>query len=190
VIRALGELLSTVVPAILIALFLNVFVVQARTVDGPSMQPNLYRGHRVITEKVTYRFLHGPRRGDVVVIHRPGEELPFIKRAIGLPGETVEITDGRVHIDGRPLEEPWSTRVGSRDYPGTYVPPLHVFVLGDNRPSSHDSRSFGPVPLEQIKGRALFVYWPPDQMGSLRKALNRKAGAPVTAVVAPVPRAL
>jgi signal peptidase I len=166
-LRALWEVARTLVPAVLIALVINVFVVQATTIDGPSMQPNLYGGHLVMTEKITYRFLHPPRRGDVVVIDMPGEEIPLIKRVIGLPGETVEVQGGRVWIDGKLLEEPWVTRLGGRGCPATNVPPLHVFVLGDNRPNSRDSRSFGPVTLDHLAGHALFIYWPPERIGLL-----------------------
>jgi len=131
------------------------------------MQPNLYKGYRVMTEKITYRFVHGPQRGDVVVINMPGEEIPLIKRVVALPGETVKVRGGHVLVNGQPLEEPWVTNWGGRDYPATVVPPLHVFVLGDNRPSSRDSRSFGPVAIEQLVGHAIFVYWPPDQFSLL-----------------------
>lgn len=163
-LRGLWEVASTIVPAVLVVLFLNVFVVQARTIDGPSMQPNLYAGQFVMTEKLTYRFLHGPRRGDIVLIDMPGEEIPLVKRVVALPGEEIEIQRGQVYVAGRPLEEPWATRLGGPDQPLTRLPPLHVFVLGDNRPNSRDSRSFGPVAVDQLLGRALFVYWPPDQI--------------------------
>lgn len=167
-LRALREIVSTVVPAVFIALAINVFVAQATTVDGPSMQPNLYYHQRVMVEKITYRFIHGPRRGDVVTFDLPGEATPLIKRVVALPGETVEVRGGQVLIDGQLLEEPWTTQLGGPNYPPTLVPPLHVFVLGDNRPSSRDSRAFGPVHVDQVIGQALFIYWPPDQIRSLR----------------------
>jgi signal peptidase I len=163
-LRALWNVASTVLPAVFIALFVNVFVAQAWVVEGPSMQPNLHYDQRVMVEKVTYRFVHGPRRGDIVIIDVPGEEEPLIKRVVALPGETVQVHGGQVSVDGEPLVEPWVTRRGGLDYPSTLVPPLHVFVLGDNRGSSRDSRSFGPVSIDQLVGRALFVYWPPDQI--------------------------
>ena len=81
-----------------------------------------------------------------------------------LSGKTVAVQGGRVLIDGQLLEEPWTTRPGGPSYPATVVPAMHVFVLGDNRGSSRDSRSFGPVALEQVIGRAWFVYWPLDQV--------------------------
>jgi len=170
--RILWDVASTIIPAVFIALFVNVFVAQAWVVEGPSMQPNLYYDQRVMVEKITYRFVHGPRRGDIVIIDVPGEEEPLIKRVVALPGETVEVRDGQAFINGEPLDESWTTQQGGLDYPATLVPPLHVFVLGDNRPSSRDSRSFGPVSIDQLVGRALFVYWPPNQI----KLVNRQAG--------------
>ena len=167
--RALKETIGTILPAILIALFVNVFVAQAMVIHGPSMQPNLHYAQRVMVEKITYRFLEGPRRGDVVVVDVPGEVEPLIKRVVALPGETVEVRGGRVFIDGQHQEELWTTRQGGPDHPPTPVPASHVFVLGDNRASSRDSRAFGPVSMDQIVGRAWFIYWPPDQIKLLRK---------------------
>jgi signal peptidase I len=155
---------GAVLPAILIALFVNVFVAQAMVIRGPSMQPNLYYDQRVMVEKVTYRFFHGPRRGDVVIIEVPGEDEPLIKRVVALPGEAVEVRNGQVFIDGQLLDEPWATRQGGPDHARTLMPPFHFFVLGDNRASSRDSRAFGSVPVDQIVGRAWLVYWPPDQI--------------------------
>ena len=160
-VHLVRELLETILPAILIALVLNVFVGQATRVQGQSMEPSLHTDQRLVVEKVTYRF-HGPGRGDVVVIRVPsqGEELR-IKRVVGLPGETVEMRDGQVYIDGQLLDEPYtngSTRSGRIGR--VVVPPLHVFVMGDNRDHSNDSRAFGPVPIENIVGRAWLSYWP------------------------------
>jgi signal peptidase I len=162
----LREALETILPAILIALLINVFIGQATRVEGQSMEPNLHSDQRLVVEKVSYRF-HGPQRFDVVVIKVPsqGDEL-LIKRVIGLPGETVEIHDGQVYIDGQLLDEPFTNE---QTRPGRYsritVPPLNVFVLGDNRNHSNDSRSFGPVPIENIVGRAWISYWPPEDLG-------------------------
>jgi signal peptidase I len=162
----LREVLETVLPAILIALLINVFVGQATRVEGQSMEPNLHSDQRLVVEKVTYRF-HGPERYDIVVLKLPnqGDEL-LIKRVIGLPGETVEIRGGQVFVNGEPLEEPL---VQEETLPGrneqVTVPPLHVYVLGDNRNHSNDSRSFGPVPIENIVGRAWLSYWPLEDLG-------------------------
>lgn len=163
--RALRDLLGTVVPAVVIALLIHAFLAQATRVYGQSMHPNLHSNERLVVEKLSYRF-HGPRRGDVVVLRDPsGSPELLIKRVIGLPGERVTIANGQVFIDGVPLEEPYldqETQGGGRSW---IVPPFHVFVMGDNRSASRDSRNFGPVPLDLIVGRAIFRYWPPSQIG-------------------------
>jgi len=165
-LRSLREVLETILPALLIALLINVFIGQATRVEGQSMEPNLHTNQRLVVEKVSYR-LHGPNRFDVVVLRAPGQgDDLLIKRVIGLPGETVEIHDGRVYINGELLEE---DHVAQETRPGrdtrVLVPPLHVFVLGDNRNHSNDSRTFGPVPIEDIVGRAWLSYWPADMIG-------------------------
>ena len=127
------------------------------------MQTNQNYISRCMVEKVTYRFAHGPQRGDVVTFMPPGEEDVLIKRVVALPGERVEVQGGQVFINGQLLEEPWITHLGGPGYPPTAVPPLHIFALGDNRANSRDSRYFGPVPLERVTGRAWFVCWPWDK---------------------------
>lgn len=157
-------LMQTVLPAIFIALVVHVFMAQAMRVQGSSMEPGLSSDQRVIVEKVSYQ-LHGPQRGDIVVVRMSdqGDEL-LIKRVIALAGETVEIAGGRVYVNGRLLDEPYV----AEDTPGSHkwvVEPLHVFVMGDNRHASNDSRRFGTVHRDQILGRALIRYWPPNRMG-------------------------
>jgi signal peptidase I len=162
--RVAWDVASTIVPAVVIALFINVFVAQAMVIEGPSMRPNLNYGQRVMVEKITYRFFHGPRRGDVVIVDVPGEGEPLIKRVVALSGERVEVRGGQVWINGELLEERWATHQGGPNYPSTLVPPLHVFVLGDNRGSSRDSRSFGAVSVDRLVGRAWLLYWPLDEI--------------------------
>ncbi|MCC7354687.1 MAG: signal peptidase I, partial [Anaerolineae bacterium] len=156
----LREVLETVFPAVLIALFIHLFLAQATRVYGQSMEPNLHTEQRLVVEKLSYRF-HGPRRGDIVVLRLPehSSEL-LIKRVIALPGEKVEIHDGQVYVDSEPLLEPYLRKTTLGNYAARIVPPLHVFVLGDNRNASNDSRAFGPVPRQNIIGRAWFSYWP------------------------------
>jgi signal peptidase I len=165
ILRWLSETVETVVPAILIALLINLFLAQATRVYGQSMEPNLHSDQRLVVEKLTYNF-HVPQRGDIVVLKVPtaGTGL-LIKRVIGLPGEKVEIKDGKVHINDQPLEESYLSNQSQRDMTAIVVPLEHVFVLGDNRGFSNDSRSFGPMPLDHIVGRAWFSYWPLDQIG-------------------------
>lgn len=165
--RMLREGLTTLVPAAVITLAINAFVAQAMVVEGPSMQPSLYLNERVIVEKVTYRLEHGPQRWDVVTLDLPGEEEELIKRVVALAGETVEVRDGQVYINGQLLVEPQPTRPGGPDYGPMVVPAEHVFVLGDNRANSRDSRYFGPVPIKRIMARAVLVYWPLDRVKAL-----------------------
>ncbi len=162
-----SEVLGTLLPAVIIALLIHLFLAQATRVYGQSMEPTLHTNDRVIVEKITYRF-RPPQRGDVVVVRVRGRSQPLIKRIVGLPGETIAIHDGRVYIDGQPLDEPYLARPTHGFLPPTRIPPLHYFVLGDNRDASSDSRSFGPVSKDDIVGRAIFRYWPPTQIGLVR----------------------
>jgi signal peptidase I len=126
------------------------------------MQPNLFAGYRIMTEKISY-YLHKPHRGDIVVIERPETEGNLIKRVIGLAGETIEVRAGHTYINGKLIDEPWVTYFGGRDIPTIHIPEGHIFIMGDNRPNSRDSRDIGSVPIESIIGRGWFVYWPLDK---------------------------
>ena len=164
----LRELLETLIPAVLLAVVINLFLAQATRVFGQSMEPNLHTDQRIVVEKVSYRF-HLPQRGDIVVLKLPQntKEL-LIKRVLALPGETVEIHEGRVWVDGQAVDEPYLTQPTMGQMAPLVVPDGHVFVLGDNRGFSNDSRSFGPVPVEDIVGHAWLSYWPPDQLGIVK----------------------
>lgn len=162
--RALREISETVIPAVIIALFINLFLAQATQVLGQSMEPTLHSSQRVVIEKVTYRF-QGPRRGDVVVVDSSRQSEMLIKRVVGLPGERIEVSEGRVYVNGDLLEESWAVKPGGGHYGPETIPPLHVFVLGDNRGASNDSRNLGPVPIEDIVGHAWISYWPLKDIG-------------------------
>jgi signal peptidase I len=164
-LQALREIAETVIPAVIIALVINLFLAQATQVLGQSMEPNLHSTQRVVVEKVTYRFFHGPRRGDIIVISLPEQSEMLIKRVVGLPGETIEVRGGQVYIDSGPLDESWTVNPGGGSYGPRDIPPLHVFVMGDNRGASNDSRNFGPVAIEHIVGHAWFSYWPLEYVG-------------------------
>ena len=153
------ELLGTIVPALVIALAIHFFLAQATRVEGYSMEPTLYGHQRLIIEKISYRF-HNPQRGDIVVIRVPGFDELLIKRIIGLPGETLKIKDGIVYIDGEPLDEPYINGPARGNYGPITVPQGYIFVMGDNRNNSNDSRSFGPVAIDNIVGHAWMRYWP------------------------------
>jgi signal peptidase I len=161
--QVIWEILTTIIPAILIALFINVYIAEAAEIEaGPSMQPNFYAGYRVMTEKISY-YLHLPRRGDVVVVERPENEGNLIKRVIGLPGENIEVRNGHAFINGDPIDEPWVANFGGRDLASQRIPEDYIFIMGDNRPVSRDSREIGPVKIDSIIGRGWFVYWPIEE---------------------------
>ena len=167
-LRVLREILETMIPAVIIALLINLLLAQATRVYGQSMEPNLHTDQRLVVEKISYNRwwpVRGPQRGDVVVFRVDPDSDLLIKRVIGLPGDRVEIRSGQVIINGAPLDEPYITRPTYGDYGPVDVPPLHIFVLGDNRGFSNDSRAFGALPLDSIIGRAWVSYWPPDQWG-------------------------
>jgi signal peptidase I len=166
-VRAKGflrEVAETVVPAIVIAVLIHVFLAQATRVYGQSMEPNLHTDMRLVVEKLSYR-LHTPQRGDIVVLRvRPEDEL-LIKRVIGLPGDQVEIRDGKVYVNSQPLDEPYLNQETRGNLAARVVPPLHIFVMGDNRRASNDSRSFGPIHMDNIVGKAWLSYWPLEDIG-------------------------
>ncbi len=163
-LRWLREVLETVLPAVLIAVLINFFLAQATQVHGQSMEPTLHSNQRLVVEKVSYRF-HGPRRGDIVVLKSPQRDSELlIKRVIGLPGETVELRRGEVYINGQKLDEQYLEGSTGGNWGPLTVPPLHVFVLGDNRNFSNDSRAFGMVPIKNIVGRAWLCYWPLNEV--------------------------
>jgi signal peptidase I len=162
------DILETVLPALLIVLVVNVFLAQATRVEGQSMEPNLHNNERLIIEKISYHF-HPPRRGDIVVIKMPNPHSdPLIKRVVGLPGETIEIMDGHVYINGQMLNEPYLEQLTYGNTGPQVIEPGYIFVLGDNRGASNDSRSFGEVNMDRILGHAWFRYWPLDEVGLVR----------------------
>jgi signal peptidase I len=162
------EISETVLPAIVIAVLINLFLAQATRVYGHSMEPNLHTDQRLVVEKLSYR-LHNPRRTDVVVLHIPdhSKEL-LIKRVIALPGETIQVKDGGVYLNGQLLDEPYLNVETRGNYGPLLIPPDHIFVMGDNRGASNDSRSFGPVHIQQVVGRAWVSYWPIEVLGIVK----------------------
>ncbi|HXX99632.1 MAG TPA: signal peptidase I [Candidatus Limnocylindrales bacterium] len=155
--------------AVGLALVIIVFLYQPVKVEGTSMAPLLSDQERIFINKFVYRF-EPIDRGDVVVFWYPLDRTKsFIKRVIGLPGETVEIRHGVVLIDGQSISEPYvpPQYADVSDYGPVKVPRGSYFVMGDHRISSNDSRVFGPVGSQFIYGRAVFAYWPVDHFGSL-----------------------
>ena len=153
----------------LLAFIVIVFLYQPVQVEGTSMLPLLSNHERIFINKFVYRF-EPIGRGDIVVFRYPLDlSKSYIKRVVGLPGEWVTIKDGRVYANGEPLAESYipSEYLGHQSYPPVYVEPDHYYVLGDHRESSNDSRVWGTVDRSDIYGKAVFVYWPFSQLGSL-----------------------
>lgn len=172
--RVFFDILETLIFSVL--LFLAIDAVSARIrVDGLSMVPTLKDGEFVLVNKLAYKFGQ-PGQGDVIVFHFPRDpEQDYIKRIIGLPGDLVRIEQGQVFVNGVALDEPYIA--DAPDYQSEWnVPEGTLFVLGDNRNNSSDSHSWGPVPIEQVVGKALFVYWPPDEWGVIQRPLVASAG--------------
>ena len=174
--KSVVEWTVVLVGAIGLALLIKAFLFQAYYIPSPSMSPTLLEGDRILVNKQSYN-LHSVNRGDLVVFstqEKSGGEDDLIKRVIGLPGEFVTVGEGRMEIDGGLLLEPYlplRTEVNTFATPsncfnrpeetsGCRVPSDHVFVMGDNRNNSRDSRFFGPVPIEDIEGRAFIRIWP------------------------------
>ncbi|HUJ19892.1 MAG TPA: signal peptidase I [Bryobacteraceae bacterium] len=158
--------------SVLLAVILIVFIYQPVKVEGTSMMPALTDQERIFINKFTYRFGSGKiERGDLVVFLFPlDRSKSYIKRVIGLPGDTVQIDSGTVYVNGKRLDEPYVPEA-YRDYQShvpVAVPQDEYFVLGDHRSSSNDSRAWGTVPRNHIYGKAVFVYWPLDKMGRLK----------------------
>ena len=160
------DLFVSIVLAILVILFLY----QPVKVEGTSMMPSLIDQERIFINKFVYRF-GGIERGDMVVFWFPGDPTKsYIKRVIGLPGDTVEVENGVVMVNNQRLDETYVTdEYRDRSTMAPFkVQTEEYFVLGDHRSSSNDSRSWGPVPRKYIYGKAVFVYWPIEKMGLLR----------------------
>lgn len=153
--------------SVLASLFIVTVLWQPVRVEGTSMQPELLNHDRLFISKFIFRF-EKIRRGEIVVFHYPLDpSKSYIKRVIGLPGETIRIDSGQVYIDGRPLREPYvpARYRDSRSMAPLVIPKGMYFVMGDHRSVSSDSRDFGPVSRKLIYGEADFIYWPTNEMG-------------------------
>lgn len=205
--RGLRERVDAVLAAVIFALFARTFLFQAFEVPSPSMEKSVLTGDHLLVNKFVYAATGNPllgrllparalRRGDVVVFRFPEDpRRDFIKRVVALPGETVEIRDKRVRIDGRALPEPYAFHADDTVWPDDpeiaevrrrrdQLPPLRVpdgayFVMGDNRDASNDSRFWGPVPGTNIEGRALFVYWSVSPRSSAAPSGGGSLASPV-----------
>jgi signal peptidase I len=179
------ELLAVAVVAVVIAIVLRTFVVATYSIPSASMEPTLMIGDRIVVDKLSYH-LHGVGTGDIVVFSTPANEAcagppvtDLVKRVIALSGQTISLSEGKVYINGSLLPEPWlPAAIRSETYPGPSAAPysLHhpyrvpggdVYVMGDNRPESCDSRYWGPIRQSTIVGKVDLRVWPPSRLGFL-----------------------
>ncbi|NJM97187.1 MAG: signal peptidase I [Phormidesmis sp. RL_2_1] len=160
--------------ALAIAFFVRFFIAEPRFIPSPSMVPTLAVGDRLLVEKVSYH-LHLPHPGDIVVFEPPPQlqeygylaSQAFIKRVIGLPGQTVQVTQGKVLVDGQALTEPYILEMPAYEMPPVQVPASSLFMMGDNRNDSNDSHVWGFLPLDNVIGRAAFRFWPLEKIGRI-----------------------
>lgn len=154
------------------------FIMQPHQVKGNSMYPTYHDKEYILTDKISYKF-RLPERGDVIILKSPkNPDIDFIKRVIGLPGETIKIEDDKVYLNSQLLNEPY-LKVNTPIFPNGFmqngiavtVPENMIFVMGDNRPGSSDSREFGFIPYENIIGRVFFRYFPINRSGIIEKPI-------------------
>lgn len=172
-LRWMVETALLVLLAFALAQGVKTFIVQPFTIPSGSMIPTIEEGDYVLAEKLSQRFSGGPEQGDIVVFDDPGGDKPqLIKRVIAVAGQTVDVRDGGVYVDGKRMDEPYTHGKPTTLEPGMIrmpvtIPDGYVWMMGDNRPNSGDSRYFGPVPVDSIHGRAFWTYWPLGRFGRL-----------------------
>ncbi|MCR4745990.1 MAG: signal peptidase I [Lachnospiraceae bacterium] len=162
IVKEIIEWIAVVVVAVVLAYFVNHFIIVNAIVPSSSMEKTIMTGDRVIGYRLAYSFSE-PERGDIIIFKFPDDESKlYIKRLIGLPGETVEIKEGKVFVNGEALDEPYLTVTTEGTFGPYTVPEGHYFMLGDNRNNSADSRYWNNTYLarEKIVGKAVFKYWP------------------------------
>jgi signal peptidase I len=164
------ETLVMVAVAFFLAQAIRAYAVAPFIVPSESMVPTMKISDRFLADRFTYRFVRQPTRGDIVIFDEPEGKRTFVKRVIATEGQQVDIRDGAVYVDGRRIAEPYvhgaNTETGSIEMPFT-VPKGYVWLMGDNRTNSTDSRWFGPVPLSTVRGHAFALYWPLSRAGAL-----------------------
>jgi len=159
----------SIAAAIAVALLIRTFIVELYVVDGPSMRPTLQHEERLVVNKFIYYF-RDPQKGEVVIFRYPRDpSRDFIKRVIATAGDTIEIKEGRVYVNDQLLREDYILEKTRTEYPKVTIPEGTIFVMGDNRNNSEDSRfpDVGFVPLNLVKGEAVLVFWPVDELKTL-----------------------
>jgi len=159
------DLLETIIFAFILAFIIKSLILQISYIPTGSMIPTLNEREAVLVLRIPYYFRE-PKRGEIIVFKYPEDPTKeYVKRLIGLPGDKVEIKNGVVYINDKPLEEPYVKNKSSDNYGPVTVPHDSYFVLGDNRPVSVDSRYWGFVPKKNLVGKAVFLLWPPKRIG-------------------------
>lgn len=170
--RIIWEVVEIVLVAFVLSWVLRTFVVEARVIPTGSMLPTIQLQDRIFVDKFFFKYFDEIRQGDIIVFHPPPAAHAtedFIKRVIGLPGDTVEIKNHLVFVNGKKLSESYLLEQPDDDFPAIKVPSDSLFVMGDNRNNSADSREWGFLPLKNVTGRALFRYWPLNSVGVLAR---------------------
>ncbi|MBE4908748.1 signal peptidase I [Bacillus luteolus] len=170
----LWEWVKALAIAVILAATIRYFLFAPIVVDGLSMMPTLHNEDRMIVNKIGYK-IGDPKRFDIVVFHAT-EEKDYIKRVIGLPGDHIEYKEDTLYINGQAYEEPYLEQYKSEVVDGPLTDPFvleevpegHIFVMGDNRRQSKDSRHIGPVPLEEVLGKTNMIYWPLSDIGIIK----------------------
>ncbi len=161
----LREILVIIIAAVAIFVLLQI-TIQKSSVNGYSMEPSLQDGQQLLINKVVYH-LHEPERGDIIIFHPPPpyspKATPFIKRIIALPGDTIEVKNGEVYVNGSKLDEPYIKEPPTYNFQQKKIPENEYFVLGDNRNNASDSHTSWTVPRQNIIGKAWLSIWPPGE---------------------------
>lgn len=171
--KELREWAVSLAVALVSVLLIRSFLFTIIRVDGPSMSDTLLNNDRLIVSVLDMK-LNGPERFDVVILHYPGERDNFVKRVIGMPGETLEVRSGVLYIDGEAVSEPFLSeertekyRMNYKDFGPIEIPEGQYFVMGDNRDNSNDSRNVGLIDRNMFVGKVQYIFWPVDRMGTV-----------------------
>lgn len=166
--RLWKDILESVVLAVILAAVIRILLFEPFYIPSPSMEPALYPRDRIVVNKIVYKFRQ-PQRGDVVVFKYPLDtRRDFVKRVVAFEGETIEVRNNYVYINGRRLDEPYISHVMVPDFAPLHVPSGHIFVMGDNRNNSDDSRVWGPLNTDLLVGKAIFIYWPVERVRTIK----------------------
>lgn len=174
-VAAFFDFLQGIVAVAAVMVMIYLFIMSPQEISGSSMNPTFINGEYILTNKVLYRFTL-PHRGDVVIFKSPkNKDVDYIKRVIGLPGETIKLDNGQFFVNNMPLTEnyDYNKPVFGESYmhegDEINIPEGQYFMVGDNRPGSSDSREFGPIALEDFIGKAFLRYWPSTKMGLVKQ---------------------